>query len=144
MSDALTFDYVIIGAGKTAVDACLWLLEIGVSPDDIRWIKPRESWYLNRVFAQGGELVGTLFEGISLQVEAAARATSVDDLFARRNIQATHTPTNADAFPLVPVERLRETPSWPDNAKVSFQHDPKWLAQRLANIREPWSQWMIG
>ncbi len=75
--------YVIIGAGKTAMDACLWLLEVGVSPEDIRWIKPRESWLQNRVFAQGGDLVGTLLEGISLQVEAAAHATSVDDLFAR-------------------------------------------------------------
>ena len=80
--------YVIIGAGKTAVDACLWLLEIGVSPDDIRWIKPRESWYLNRVFAQGGELVGTMFEGLSLQVEAAARASSVDDLMRQLNAGA--------------------------------------------------------
>lgn len=79
--------YVIIGAGKTAVDACLWLLEIGVSPDDICWIKPRESWYLNRVYVQGGELVGTMFEGLSLQVEAAAQAISVDDLL--RQLKAT-------------------------------------------------------
>lgn len=75
--------YVIIGAGKTALDACSWLLESGVSPSDIRWIKPREAWFLNRVFAQGGELVGKLFEGISLQVEAAAQATSIEDLFER-------------------------------------------------------------
>jgi hypothetical protein len=75
--------YVIVGAGKTAIDACLWLLEVGVSPSDIRWIKPREAWLQNRAFAQGGELVGTLFEGFSLQVEAAAHATSLDDLFER-------------------------------------------------------------
>jgi hypothetical protein len=75
--------YVIIGAGKTAIDACLWLLELGVPPDDIRWIKPREAWMLNRAFVQGGELVGTLLEGLSLQLEAAARATSVADLFER-------------------------------------------------------------
>jgi hypothetical protein len=75
--------YVIIGAGKTALDACSWLLETGVSPGDIRWIKPREAWFLNRAFAQGGELVGTLFEGLSLQVEAAAQATSLEDLFHR-------------------------------------------------------------
>jgi hypothetical protein len=80
--------YVIIGAGKTAMDTCLWLLVVGVPPDDIRWIKPRESWLLNRVFAQGGELVGTLFEGISLQVEAVAQAQSVDDLFARLSATA--------------------------------------------------------
>lgn len=75
--------YVIIGAGKTAVDACLWLLQTGVPPEAITWIKPREAWFINRAFAQGGDLVGTMFEGISLQVEAAARATSFDDLFAR-------------------------------------------------------------
>jgi hypothetical protein len=77
--------YVIVGAGKTAIDACLWLLETGVSPEDITWIKPREAWLLNRFFAQCGELVGNLFEGISLQLEAAAQATSLDDLFARLN-----------------------------------------------------------
>src|SRR5260370_9463872 len=77
--------YVIIGAGKTALDTCSWLLEIGVPPTDIRWIKSRGAWLLNRAFAQGGELVGTLFEGISLQVEAAAQATSLDDLFYRLN-----------------------------------------------------------
>jgi hypothetical protein len=80
--------YVIIGAGKTAVDACLWLLEIGVSPDDICWIKPRESWYLNRVYVQGGELVGTMFEGLSLQLEAAAEASSVNDLLRQLNAAA--------------------------------------------------------
>jgi hypothetical protein len=80
--------YVIIGAGKTAMDACVWLLEMGVSPEAIRWIKPRESWMQNRAFAQGGELVGTLFEGISLQVEAAAQAESQADLFARLSASA--------------------------------------------------------
>src|SRR5512140_283137 len=44
--------YVIIGAGKTAIDACLWLLDLGVAPGDIRWIKPREAWMLNRAFVQ--------------------------------------------------------------------------------------------
>ena len=91
--------YVIIGAGKTAVDACLWLLEIGVSPDDIRWIKPRESWYLNRVFAQGGELVGTLFEGYSLQVEAAAHANSVDHLLHQLNATAQLLRLDEDVAP---------------------------------------------
>lgn len=75
----------IIGAGKTAIDACLWLLDNGVPADSIRWIKPSEAWLLNRAFAQGGDLVDTLFEGLSLQVEAAAQADSIDDLFDRLN-----------------------------------------------------------
>jgi hypothetical protein len=74
---------VIIGAGKTAMDACSWLLETGVSPESICWLKPRESWLQNRRFAQGGALVADMLEGISLQIEAAALATSLDDLFAR-------------------------------------------------------------
>src|SRR5262249_39099643 len=75
--------YIVIGAGKTALDTCTWLLDRGVPPDDICWIKPREAWFLNRLYMQGGELVGTLFEGLALQLEAAAQATSLDDLFAR-------------------------------------------------------------
>ena len=75
--------YVIVGGGKTGIDACLWLLENNVAPPSIRWIRPREIWLLNRVFFQGGELVGTAYEGLSLQAEAAAKAGSLDDLFAR-------------------------------------------------------------
>ena len=75
--------FVIIGAGRTAIDACLWLLQTGVDPDAIRWIKPREAWLRNRFYAQGGDLVGNLIDGIALQLEAAASATSVDDLFDR-------------------------------------------------------------
>jgi hypothetical protein len=77
--------YVIVGAGKTAIDACLWLLQSGVAPRDIRWIKPREAWLLNRAFSQCGELVGSLIEGISLLMEAAAHARSIEDLFDRLN-----------------------------------------------------------
>jgi hypothetical protein len=77
--------YVIIGAGKTAIDACLWLLEIGVPAGAIRWIKPREAWLANRVYLQSGELVGGFIEGLALQLEAAAQARSADDLFRRLN-----------------------------------------------------------
>jgi hypothetical protein len=75
--------YVIIGAGKTAIDACLWLLQTGVPPASIRWIKPREAWLQNRAFTQPGELVGDLLEGMARQMEAASRATFLDDLFDR-------------------------------------------------------------
>lgn len=75
--------FVIIGAGKTAMDAGVWLLQSGVDPGDIQWIKPREGWLLNRTYAQPGELVASMLQGIALQLEAAAGATSVDDLFDR-------------------------------------------------------------
>lgn len=75
--------YVIVGAGKTSLDACVWLLEQGVPADAIRWIKPREAWWLNRRFQQPLTLVPELYRGAALQLEAMAEATSVDDLMAR-------------------------------------------------------------
>jgi hypothetical protein len=75
--------YVIIGAGKTALDAAVWLLERGVRPSAIRWIKPREAWWLNRRFHQPHTLAPDLYRGGAIQLEAMAEATSVDDLFQR-------------------------------------------------------------
>ncbi len=75
--------YTVIGAGKTAMDACNWLLDSGVAPAAIRWIRPRDAWLLPRKNAQPLELVTSLVEGVSLYLEAAAYAESVDDLFRR-------------------------------------------------------------
>jgi hypothetical protein len=75
--------FTIIGAGKTAMDACLWLLDAGVPPEAIRWIRPREAWLLDRAFQQPLELVPKLIEGVSLYLEAAAQADDVSDLFRR-------------------------------------------------------------
>jgi hypothetical protein len=77
-------DYVVIGAGKTGIDACLWLLSVGVDPDAIRWIMPRDSWYLDRKTIQpGSEFFDSTAGGYSRQIEASALATSIDDLFER-------------------------------------------------------------
>jgi putative spermidine/putrescine transport system substrate-binding protein len=51
-------------------------------------------------------------------------------------------PANLEARALMTEARLRQTPAWPANEKVSFQHDAAWLAPRLAQIRERWSQWL--
>ena len=48
--------YVIVGGGKTALDAICWLLDRGTDPDDITWIRPRDSWILNRAFFQPGQV----------------------------------------------------------------------------------------
>ena len=75
--------YTVIGGGKTAMDACLWLLDSGVPPEVIRWIRPRDAWLLDRVYQQPLELVTWLIEGVSLGLEAAAQAEDVNDLFGR-------------------------------------------------------------
>lgn len=75
--------YTVLGAGKTGMDTCCWLLDNGVDPDDIRWIKPRETWLIDRGSLQPLELVTSIMEWFSLNVEAAAQAQGVDDLFSR-------------------------------------------------------------
>lgn len=75
--------FVVIGAGKTALDTCVWLLTNGVAASSIRWVKPRESWWLNRRFHQPHTGLPEFYAGIGLQFQAMAQATSVDDLFLR-------------------------------------------------------------
>ncbi|MFP3907716.1 MAG: NAD(P)-binding protein [Acidimicrobiales bacterium] len=75
--------YTIIGAGKTGIDACIWLLENGVDPDRIRWVKPRDPWFLDRSRFQPLELLPDLIEGQARTMEAAAGAETVPDLFDR-------------------------------------------------------------
>jgi len=75
--------YTIIGGGKTGSDACTWLLEHGVDPDKIRWIRARDAWMWNRAQVQPLDLVTDTVEGTSRGVEASAEADSVADLFAR-------------------------------------------------------------
>ena len=77
-------DFVVVGAGKTGMDACIWLLDNGVDPDRIRWVVPRDSWVLNRGnFQPGDEFFAAFAKSLADQAEAAALADSVDDLFAR-------------------------------------------------------------
>jgi hypothetical protein len=75
--------YVVLGAGKTAVDACVWLLDNDVQPDRIRWIRPRDAWFYDRRHFQPLEQVAAIMDGISLDAEAGAQATSVEELFER-------------------------------------------------------------
>jgi hypothetical protein len=75
--------FTVIGAGKTAMDACTWLLDNEVDPDLIRWIRPRDAWLLNRAFFQPLELVGAMLDGVSLNLQSAAEAETVEDLFLR-------------------------------------------------------------
>jgi hypothetical protein len=75
--------YVIVGGGKTAMDAACWLLGQGTSPDDITWIRPRDSWILNRAHFQPGVGVVPTFEGIVLELEAVAECDSIEQVYER-------------------------------------------------------------
>ncbi len=72
--------FTVVGAGKTGVDVCLWLLENEVSPDAIRWIMPRDAWFQNRANMQRGDAYfDATFGALVAQMECVAVANSVDD-----------------------------------------------------------------
>jgi len=75
--------YAVLGSGKTAADACIWLLDNDVQPDRIRWIRPRDAWFYDRRHFQPLEQVSAIMEGNALDAEAGADATNLDDLFER-------------------------------------------------------------
>jgi hypothetical protein len=72
--------YTVLGAGKTSMDTCCWLLDQGVEPDRIRWIRPRDGWTWNRAFMQPLELVGSVLDFWSRFIEAAAQAERPTDI----------------------------------------------------------------
>lgn len=76
--------FTVIGGGKTGIDACLWLLEHKVDPDNIRWIMPRDAWLLDRRNTQPTEQFFADSMGAqAAQMEAIVAAESVPDLFDR-------------------------------------------------------------
>jgi hypothetical protein len=65
------------------MDTCCWLLDSGVDPDHIRWIRPRDPWLFDREFMQPLELVGSYMQMQARWIEAAAAARDAAD-FAHR------------------------------------------------------------
>ena len=72
-------EYVIVGSGKTATDAIVWLLGEGVDADAITWVRPRDPWMLNRAVVQPDPAVFFGMAGTVMQ--CAATATSLPGLF---------------------------------------------------------------
>jgi hypothetical protein len=70
--------YVVIGAGKTGMDAALFLLNQGVEPSQITWIMPNDSWLLDRQHIQPGQAADN---GLGAQLECFAGVQDLDELF---------------------------------------------------------------
>ena len=79
--EGTTSQYVIVGSGKTATDACVWLLRRGVDPGAICWVRPRDPWMLNRSLIQPDPAIylGMVAEMMRL----ASVAWSLPELFGR-------------------------------------------------------------
>ncbi|MGR8920108.1 MAG: NAD(P)-binding protein [Gammaproteobacteria bacterium] len=73
--------YTVLGGGKTAMDACYWLLERGVDPDRIRWVRPREAWVIPRRYFQPLDLVAPTLEGFVLALETLVQARTPAALY---------------------------------------------------------------
>ena len=94
--------YVVVGSGKTATDACIWLLARGVDPDAICWVRPRDPWMLNRALIQPDPAI--YLGMVADMMQAAGAAASMPDLFLRLEdagimlrIDRSVTPTMAKA-----------------------------------------------
>jgi hypothetical protein len=71
--------YVVVGSGKTATDAIVWLLTRGVDPGAVCWVRPRDPWMLNRALIQPSP---EIFLGmVATMMESCAAAASLDSLF---------------------------------------------------------------
>jgi hypothetical protein len=73
----------VLGAGKTSMDTICWLVEQGVDPDRIRWVRPRDPYTIDRRWMQPLSLVGSMSEWLARQYEAAVVATDPADLLRR-------------------------------------------------------------
>ncbi len=117
-------EYVIVGSGKTATDAIVWLLGNGVDPGAIRWVRPRDPWLFNRAVVQPDPAVIT---GMSADVlGAAAAASDPDDFFLRLEdagvmlrIDRSVTPTMAKA-PTLAVWELELLRSIEDVVRLGY------------------------
>ncbi|MCV7200242.1 NAD(P)-binding protein [Mycobacterium angelicum] len=82
--------YVVIGAGKTGMDVCLWLLRHEIDPDKLTWIMPRDSWLIDRATLQPGPMFIKQFrDSYGATLEAIDAATSADDLLDRLETAGT-------------------------------------------------------
>jgi cation diffusion facilitator CzcD-associated flavoprotein CzcO len=68
--------FTIIGAGKTAMDTCSWLLDAGVDANRIRWIRARDGIFFNRTYMQPLDLVASYMQLQAKFVEHAAACDS--------------------------------------------------------------------
>lgn len=71
--------YVIVGSGKTATDACIWLLAVGVDPNAICWVRPRDPWMFNRAVLQPDPAV--FLDMVATVMETAVTAETPEALF---------------------------------------------------------------
>jgi hypothetical protein len=69
--------YVVIGAGKTGIDALLFLLGRGVDPDHLTWIISHDVWLMNRTLLFAKDIP----RSVPWQLRSHIRMTRFEDFF---------------------------------------------------------------
>lgn len=71
--------YVVIGAGKTALDVILFLTRMGLEPARIQWVCPNDAWLLNRAYLEPRRVLQFYLETFA----TLSTASSVSEVFLR-------------------------------------------------------------
>lgn len=121
--------YVIVGGGKTGIDAVIWLLENHVDPDQIHWVRPRDAWLMRRENTQpDGQFFEATMGAQAAQMEAIAQSESIEDLFNRLERAGIFTRIDTDIRPSMfhgatisdpELEELRRVKNVIRNGRVS-------------------------
>ncbi|MEE4154259.1 MAG: NAD(P)-binding protein [Erythrobacter sp.] len=83
-ADHLPEHFIILGGGKTAMDTAVWLLEAGIAPERIGWVRPRDSWMFNRRLLQPAHVaIEGLVEFQLALVECATASDSGDEMLLK-------------------------------------------------------------
>lgn len=93
--------FCILGAGKTAMDAAVWLLRNGAAPESIQWVVPRDSWLVNRLQTQPGlEFFHDSMGAEADKMAAFAESQAMEEVFFKLEalghmlrIDPSHSPT---------------------------------------------------
>ena len=118
--------YVVVGSGKTATDAIVWLLGNDVDADTICWVRPRDPWMLNRAVVQPDPAV---FIGmVADTLESAVGAASLDDLFLR--LEAAGVMFRVDREVVPTMARTPTLAQWELDLLRSIEH-----VVRLGHVR---------
>lgn len=104
--------FCVIGAGKTGMDAAVWLLDQGVDPKRITWVRPTDYWLFNREkILNHPDLFMTTVGTFLKELEILGSVSTVDDYCAAmeaagtwHRIDPSFTPTGFHAAVCSPRE----------------------------------------
>lgn len=93
--------FIVLGAGKTAIDTVTWLLSNGADPDAITWVRARDAWLMNRITLQPHyDFFAETFGALADAFDAVMKFDNADDIFlelerrgSMRRIDTSVTPT---------------------------------------------------